>query len=137
MNPRAVPVLFLAICLGAAAFGKSFGWLSLLIDPGSPIAAVSVLSLIAFHLVPGWKVYKLSRESIDGYEDKGRGVSFGDVNVEQQGARRNARASEAARIAEFTEETKRWIVARETRGRLTYKPEVTSCNRMIAKRKTL
>jgi hypothetical protein len=63
--------------LGAPAFGKGFGWLSLmigvlgiaagvvlLIDPGSPIAAVSVLSLIVFHLVLGWKVYGLSRSPV-------------------------------------------------------------------------
>jgi hypothetical protein len=50
--------------LGAPAFGKAFGGVSvvigvlgvaagvvLLIDPGSPIAIVSVLSLIVFHLV--------------------------------------------------------------------------------------
>ena len=58
----------------APAFGKGFGGLSmvigilgvvagivLLIDPGSSIAIVSVLSLIVFHLVLGWKVYRLSR----------------------------------------------------------------------------
>jgi hypothetical protein len=33
----------------------------LLIDPGSPIALVSILSLIVFHLVLGWKVYRLSK----------------------------------------------------------------------------
>lgn len=60
--------------LGTPAFGKGVSWLSvvigvlgiaagvvLLIDPGSPVAAVSVLSLIVFHLVLGWKVYSLSR----------------------------------------------------------------------------
>ncbi len=60
--------------LGTPAFGKGFGWMSLvvgvlgvaagvvlLIDPGSPIAIVSVLSLIAFHIALGWKVYSLSR----------------------------------------------------------------------------
>jgi hypothetical protein len=58
----------------APAFGKGFGGLSvvigilgvvagivLLIDPGSPIAVVTVLSLIVFHLAVGWKVYRLSR----------------------------------------------------------------------------
>ncbi len=62
--------------LGTPAFGKGVSWLSvvigvvevaagvvLLIDPGSPIAAVNVLSLIVFHLVLGWKVYSLSRDS--------------------------------------------------------------------------
>jgi len=70
--------------LGAPAFGKGFGWLSLvigvlgiaagvvlLIDPGSPIAAVSVLSLIAFRLVLGWKVYSLSRNPVGSPEDSG------------------------------------------------------------------
>lgn len=58
------------------AFGKVLGWFSvtlgllgivaggvLLVDPGSLIAVVSVLSLIMFHFVLGWKVYSLSRVS--------------------------------------------------------------------------
>ncbi len=79
MNPRAVPVLFGAICLGAAvlgspAFGKGFGGLSLalgvaggaaacvgLVDPASPILALGIFALIVFHLVLGWKVYSLSK----------------------------------------------------------------------------
>ena len=32
----------------------------LLIDPLSPIAVVGFLALIVFHLVLGWKVYRLS-----------------------------------------------------------------------------
>lgn len=60
--------------LGTQAFGKGVGWLSvvlgvlgvaagvvLLVDPDSLIAVVSVLSLIVFHFVLGWKVYSLSR----------------------------------------------------------------------------
>ena len=60
--------------LGTPAFNKGFSWMSLvvgvlgvaagvvlLIDPGSPIALVSILSLIVFHLVLGWKVYSLSK----------------------------------------------------------------------------
>jgi hypothetical protein len=60
--------------LGAPAFGKGVGGVSvvlggvgvvaasvLLVDPLSPIAIVSVLSLIVFHFVLGWKVYSLSR----------------------------------------------------------------------------
>ena len=60
--------------LGSPAFGQGVGWLSvvigvlgvaagvvLLIDPGSLIAVVYVLSLILFHLVLGWKTYSLSR----------------------------------------------------------------------------
>jgi len=73
--------------LGTPAFGKCVGWLSvvirvagvaagvvLLIDPGSPIAAVSVLSLIIFHLVLGWKVSRLSRGSVGALDDRGNGV---------------------------------------------------------------
>lgn len=60
--------------LGSPAFGKVLGWLTvvigvlgiaagvvLLIDPGSSIAAISVLSLIIFHIIVGWKVYSVSR----------------------------------------------------------------------------
>lgn len=60
--------------LQTPTFGRGFGWLSMaigvagvaawiavLIDPNSPLAAVSVLSLILFHLVVGVKVYRLSR----------------------------------------------------------------------------
>lgn len=60
--------------LGTPAFGKGLGWLTvvigalgiaagvvLLIDPGSSIAFVSVLSLIGFHIIVGWKVYRVSR----------------------------------------------------------------------------
>jgi uncharacterized membrane protein HdeD (DUF308 family) len=60
--------------LGTPAFGKGVGGVSvvigilgvvagivLLIDPGSSIAVVSVLSLIVFHIAVGWKVYRLSR----------------------------------------------------------------------------
>jgi hypothetical protein len=60
--------------LGASAFGKGFGGMSvvlgmlgvvaaavLLVDPHSPIAVVGFFALIIFHLVLGWKVYRLSR----------------------------------------------------------------------------
>jgi hypothetical protein len=72
-----VPVGIVALgvaMLGAPAFGKIFGWVSvglggvgvvaasvLLVDPLSPSAFIGVLSLIVFHLVVGWKVYRLSR----------------------------------------------------------------------------
>jgi hypothetical protein len=70
-----IGVIALGVAMfGAPAFGKGVGGVSviigvlgvaagvvLLIDPGSPIAIVSVLSLIVFHLVLGWKVYSLSR----------------------------------------------------------------------------
>jgi Domain of unknown function (DUF4386) len=72
-----VPIGLIALgvaMLGAPAFGKGFGRVSvalgvagvvaasvLLVDPLSPSAFVGVLSLIAFHLVVGWKLYSLSR----------------------------------------------------------------------------
>jgi hypothetical protein len=59
--------------LGARQFGKAYGWVSvalgvvgigaaiaLLIDPLSFIAVVVIFALIAFHLVVGWKVFRLS-----------------------------------------------------------------------------
>ena len=71
--PVGVTALGVAM-LGAPAFGKGFGWMSLvvgvlgvaagvvlLIDPDSLIAIVSILSLIVFHIALGWKVYSLSR----------------------------------------------------------------------------
>jgi hypothetical protein len=64
-----------AAMLKAPAFGKGFGGASvvvgvigvvaasvLLVDPLSPSAFVGVLALIVFHLVLGWKVYRLSRD---------------------------------------------------------------------------
>jgi hypothetical protein len=58
----------------APAFGKGFGGLSvvlgvvgvvaasvLLVDPPSMVAIPGVFALIVFHLVLGWKVYRLSR----------------------------------------------------------------------------
>lgn len=60
----------------APAFGKRFGGLSvalgvagvvaasvLLVEPRSLVAVVGVFALIVFHLVLGWKVYRLSRKS--------------------------------------------------------------------------
>ncbi|MGZ9222841.1 MAG: hypothetical protein ACXW4Q_12105 [Anaerolineales bacterium] len=60
--------------LGTPVFGKVLGWftlvlgglglaagVALLIDPGSSIAVISVLSLILFHIIAGWKVYSVSR----------------------------------------------------------------------------
>lgn len=60
--------------LGAPAFGKGLGRVSmvvgivglvaatvLLVDPLSPSAFVGVLALIVFHLVVGWRLYRLSR----------------------------------------------------------------------------
>ena len=72
-----VPIGLIALgvaMLGTPAFGKGFGWLSvvlgvvgvvaasvLLVDPLSPSAFAGILSLIVFHLVLGWKIYSLSR----------------------------------------------------------------------------
>jgi hypothetical protein len=72
-----VPIGFIALgvaMLGAPAFGKGFGRVSvvvgavgvvaasvLLVDPLSPSAFVGVLALIVFHLVLGWNIYSLSR----------------------------------------------------------------------------
>jgi hypothetical protein len=60
--------------LGAPAFGKGLGGMSvvlgvigvvsatvLLVDPLSPSAFVGVLALIVFHLVVGWRLFRLSR----------------------------------------------------------------------------
>jgi hypothetical protein len=72
-----VPIGFIALgvaMLGAPAFGKGFGRMSvvvgavgvvaasvLLVDPLSPSAFIGVLALIVFNLVLGWKLYSLSR----------------------------------------------------------------------------
>lgn len=71
--PIGVTILGVAM-FKAPAFGKGFGGLSvvlgvvgvvvasvLLVDPPSPVAVVVMLALIVFHLVLGWKVYRLSR----------------------------------------------------------------------------
>jgi len=62
--------------LGAPAFGKRFGRMSVvlgvvglvaavlqMVDPSSMIGAGSYLAIIIFHLVLGWKVYSISRAS--------------------------------------------------------------------------
>ena len=89
----------------APAFGKGFGGLSvvlgvagvvaasvLLVDPRSLVAVVGVFALIVFHLVLGWKVYRLSRQPADIVEDRGKGVrpeadsnSTKPINAVQQG----------------------------------------------------
>lgn len=60
--------------LGTPTFGRRFGWMSLilgvcgiaaalaaLIDPSSQFVAIGIFALIIFHIVLGWKVYRLSR----------------------------------------------------------------------------
>jgi hypothetical protein len=62
--------------LGVPAFGKGFGWLSVvlgvvgliaavlqIVDPSSMIGAGSYFASLIFYLVLGWKVYSLSRAS--------------------------------------------------------------------------
>jgi len=71
-----VPIGLIALgiaMLRTPAFGQGFGGISvalglagvvaasvLLVDSASPVAFVGVLALIVFHLVLGWKTYKLS-----------------------------------------------------------------------------
>ena len=89
----------------APAFGKGFGRLSvvlgvagvvaasvLLVDSRSMVAVVGVFALIVFHLVLGWKVYRLSRQPADIVEDRGNDVrpeadsnSTKPINAVQQG----------------------------------------------------
>lgn len=60
--------------LGAPAFGKGFGWVSVvlgvvglaaavfnIINSPTPIAAVTMFAIIIFQFILGWKVYRLSR----------------------------------------------------------------------------
>jgi len=94
--------------LGAPAFGKGFGGVSvvlgafgvgaaslLLVDPDSVLGAmVGVFALIIFHFVLGWKVYSLSRVPVGILQDRGdtrNGVRAEDdsnsterINVVQQ-----------------------------------------------------
>jgi hypothetical protein len=72
-----MPVGLLALgvaMLGAPAFGRGFGWMSVVIgvvglvaavlqmvDPSSMIGAGSYFASLIFYLVLGWKVYSLSR----------------------------------------------------------------------------
>ncbi len=70
--------------LGAPAFGKGFGGVSVMlgvvgvvaavvlqVDPASPIAALGIFTLIIFHFALGWKVYSLSRNTAGSSEDRG------------------------------------------------------------------
>jgi hypothetical protein len=91
--------------LGAPDFGKGFGGVSVVIgvlgvaagvvvviDPSSPIAIVSVLSLMVFHIALGWKVYSLSRNPAGSPENRSNGGraegesnSTEPINAVQQG----------------------------------------------------
>jgi magnesium-transporting ATPase (P-type) len=74
-----VPIGLIALgvaMLGTPAFGKGFGWVSVvlgvvglvaavlqMVDPSSMIGAGSYFACLIFYLVLGWKVYSLSRVS--------------------------------------------------------------------------
>ena len=99
------------ICLGLAmlrapAFGKGFGAASVVlgalgfggaslmwIEPASVLGPVfGLFTLIIFHFVLGWKVYRLSRQPADITEDREKGVraevdsnSTKPINAVQQG----------------------------------------------------
>jgi hypothetical protein len=60
--------------LGSPAFGKGYGWVSVIlgvvgfaaavlqmVDPASMIGAVSYFAIIIFYLILGWKVFSLSK----------------------------------------------------------------------------
>jgi len=69
-----IGIVLLGLAMQAdPAFGKGATWISVLlgtaglaagilvlIDPGSLVAALGIFALIGFHLVLGWKVYRLS-----------------------------------------------------------------------------
>jgi len=71
----ATGIVLLGLAMHAdPAFGKGAAWLSMLlgtaglaagivvlIDPKSLVAALGVFALIGFHLILGWKVYRLSK----------------------------------------------------------------------------
>jgi uncharacterized membrane protein HdeD (DUF308 family) len=48
----------LSVLLGTAALAAG---IVVLIDPTSPVAALGIFALIGFHLILGWKVYRLSK----------------------------------------------------------------------------
>jgi hypothetical protein len=50
-----------SVALGAAGAGAGIAGL---IDPGSPIVALGVFALIIFHLLLGWKTFRLSFRSV-------------------------------------------------------------------------
>jgi hypothetical protein len=71
--PIGLALLGLAM-LGAPSFGLLLGWVgiglgvvaagagvALLVDPMSAVAVLGVLSLIVFHLVVGWRIFRLSQ----------------------------------------------------------------------------
>lgn len=83
-----LPISLIALgvaMIGTPAFGKRLGGFTVglgvigvvavaltLIDPRSPIAALGVFALIAFHLVLGWKTFALSKSG-QSLEDRAEG----------------------------------------------------------------
>jgi hypothetical protein len=49
--------------LGTAGLAAGIG---VLIDPTSSVAALGIFALIGFHLILGWKVYRLSKVAAYG-----------------------------------------------------------------------
>jgi hypothetical protein len=83
-----LPIALIALgvaMLGTPAFGKAFGWVSvvlgvvgaggaslMIVDPASVLGPMAgMFTLIIFHFVVGWKVYRLSRDSAGSPEDRG------------------------------------------------------------------
>jgi hypothetical protein len=70
-----IGIVLLGLAMQAdPAFGNGPAWLSMLLgaaglaagtvvlmDPKSPVAALGIFALIGFHLILGWKVYRLSK----------------------------------------------------------------------------
>jgi hypothetical protein len=96
--PIGVIVLGVAM-FKAPAFGKGFGGLSvvlgvvgvvaasvLLVDPPSSVAAVLMLALIVFHLVLGWKVYRLSRPHVGSVPITSAAQPVGAADLRRQRA---------------------------------------------------
>ncbi len=83
-----LPIMVIALGMAmfnVPAFGTGFGRLSvalglvalgaaavMLVDPRSLIAVVDVFALIIFHLILGWKVFKLSSIAEDGVQGASR-----------------------------------------------------------------
>ena len=51
-----------SVSTGLGVLGLAAG-VVMLVDPLSALAAIGVLALIAFHLIAGWKTFRLSRKS--------------------------------------------------------------------------
>jgi len=78
--------------VGAPAFGRGFGGMTLglgvagvaaastlLVTPTSPISVIGVLAPIVFHLVLGWRTWRLSKAPTGSLDDRGRDGRAYDV----------------------------------------------------------